>query len=104
MLKDISISSMLEEPKILEGLTFVLSCIGLLTFSAIITFILYNFYLYVMYSNVKEFKSVFLNKMIYLIKKSGKVYAIAFGGFTLFYLMGILFLDIKLIYFLKGIN
>ena len=95
---------MLEEPKILEGLTFVLFCIGLLTFFAMMTFILYNFYLYAMYSNVKEFKSVLLNKMIDLIKKSGKVYAIAFGGLTLFYLIGILFLDIKLIYFLKGIN
>ena len=90
---------MLEDPTVLEGFKIILYCIQILSILALISFILYSLLLYVNYYGIKNFETIkikFIKDIIILVRKLSYVYVIIWGSLTLYSIIVILYLAIKL--------
>jgi hypothetical protein len=103
---NIDINSPFESSELIENLKLIVFSMEVLTALAIFGFILFILFLYISYSNINNINksnNFLLNRLIKLVQKSGKIYTVFWGGFTLFNLSWNLYFTLRLLDLLNNL-
>jgi hypothetical protein len=103
---NVDINSPFESSELIENLKLIVFSMEVLTALAIFGFILFLLFLYISYSNfnnINKSNNFLLNRLMKLAQKSGKIYTVFWGGFTLFNLSWNLYFTFRLLDLLNNL-